>query len=282
MKTCVTSYSFSHAIGSGQLTLLDSIAKAKEIGFDTYEFASIPTPEGMDDLEYCAKLAARAKECDIPVVQLSVGANLLTGGDEAVAKLKHYVDCAEVLGAVGMRHDIAFGLWEKRPFIWQDAVKFMAPAIREVTEYAQAKGIKTMTENHGTIFQAPDRMVALVREVNHPNYGLLVDIGNFICCDVDPLLAVSETAPYAFHVHCKDFIMKPGTEPNPGGFGSTLCGNYFRGTVLGHGVIKVKQSLDLCKKYGFDGNVSLEFEGWEDNIKALEAGLAFMKRCMGL
>ena len=41
-----------------------------------------------------------------------------------------------------------------------------------------------------------------------PNYGWLVDMGNFLCADDLPVHAVPIAAPYAFHVHVKDFLYK--------------------------------------------------------------------------
>lgn len=281
MKTCVSSYSFGRAVKRGELQFMDIIPKAKEMGFDAFEFSSLPVPEGMTEAEFAIKLAERAKECDMPIVQYSVGADMLGGGDAEVERLKGSVDAAVLLGAYGLRHDITFRMPDPHRFDWLEAVKIIAPRIRALTEYAAGKGVRTMSENHGQIFQAPERVIEMVRAVGNPNYGLLVDIGNFICADVDPLMSTAATAPFAMHVHVKDFIMKPGSEPNPGGWGTTLCGNYFRGTVVGHGVIKVKQSLDVLKKFGYDGNVSIEFEGWEDNLQALEAGLANLRRFIG-
>jgi sugar phosphate isomerase/epimerase len=42
-------------------------------------------------------------------------------------------------------------------------------------------------------------------------------------------------------------------------------------------VIPVPQCVKILKKAGYDGYLSLEFEGWEENIPALESGFAFLK-----
>ena len=34
----------------------------------------------------------------------------------------------------------------------------------------------------------------------------------------------------------------------------------------------------MLKKAGYDGYLSLEFEGMEDNLTALKAGLAYLRR----
>jgi len=80
-------------------------------------------------------------------------------------------------------------------------------------------------------------------------------------------------APYAVHVHAKDFHWKSGMEPNPGkGWFLTRAGNYLRGAIIGHGEAKVKQSIDTLKRAGYDGYVTVEFEGIEDKLKGIELG----------
>ena len=87
-----------------------------------------------------------------------------------------------------------------------------------------------MVENHGQFCQIPAGVEQLVNTVAHPNFGLLVDVGNFLCADEDPVTAVGRGAPYAFHVHIKDFLYKSGQEDDPGeGFFSTRSGAFLRG-----------------------------------------------------
>lgn len=59
-----------------------------------------------------------------------------------------------------------------------------------MTAYAAEKGIKTAVENHGTFCQDSDRVELLVNTVAHDNFGLLVDMGNFLCADENPAAAV--------------------------------------------------------------------------------------------
>ena len=129
----------------------------------------------------------------------------------------------------------------------------------------------------GRILQASERVEALIREVGNDNYGWLVDMGNFLCVDEDPKHAVSIAAPYAFHVHAKDFLFKDGSLPRPQGFFGTAGGNHIRGTVVGHGVVPVLSCMRILKEKGYDGWLSLEFEGAEDTEFALKAGLHFLK-----
>jgi sugar phosphate isomerase/epimerase len=134
-----------------------------------------------------------------------------------------------------------------------------------------------MTENHGYFLQDSYRVEELVREVNHPNYGLLVDMGNFMCADETSLKALARVMPYAFHVHAKDFLLKSGTEPAPDdSWFPTRGGNHLRGTILGHGAVSVAQCINYIQGTGYNGAFSLEFEGPEEPLEAIRRGYAFL------
>ena len=274
MKLGVSSYSFSKHIKATGCDLVEVCRLAKEIGFEAIEFINITTPDPLATArelrEYCASIG-------LEIAAYTIGADLLNGEEEEILKkLYDFVDTAEALGAPLMRHDVTYSLPEGTT--WEDAIPVLAPRIRKVTEYAKAKGIRTCSENHGYIFQDSERVEALIKAVDNPNYGWLVDVGNFLCADCDVVRAVSTAAPYTYHVHVKDFLMKSGAFDKPEGFFDTRGGNYLRGTILGHGEVPVATAIKALKRAGYDGYVSLEFEGMEENIPALTAGLAYMKK----
>ena len=276
MKIGVSSYSFSKYMKQTGCNYFHICDKAKELGFDAIEFVEFKLDN--HPAESIAALAASIKEycakIELPIAAYTIGADFLNNENE-VERMKGEVDIAVALGAKVMRHDVFFKMPEG--MTWREAVKICAPRIREVTEYAASKGVKTCTENHGRIMQPAERVEQLILEVNHPNYGWLVDIGNFICADDNPLRAVPIAAPYAFHAHVKDFLFKPYDADAPGlGWFTSQNGNYLRGTVAGNGVVPIRKCLQILKDAGFQGIVSYEFEGMEDNLTALEAALKFI------
>jgi len=285
MKTSVTSYSFGGYIAEDRLGYLGLINKAKEMGFDGIEY----TDGGyMNEPESAKKIRERAAEQGIEVVALAVGANFIQGSGgnlkDEIARVCKIVDYAAEMGAKLMRHDVAYGFGGERKHTrgYDDALPRLAEGCREVTKYAEQKGVKTMTENHGYFSQDAYRVEKLINTVGHDNFGALVDLGNFMCADEDPSLSVSIMAPYAFHVHAKDFHYKSGMDINPGtGWFQTRAGNYLRGAIIGHGEAKIYQSIQTLKKNGYDGYVTVEFEGMEDNLRGIEVGHANLKRFIG-
>ena len=276
MKISVTSYSFGCYIAPENLGFLGIIDKAADMGFAGIEFSGGPW---MNEPDAAARIREKAAERGIEVVSLCVHADFLTGsgGDvkAEIARTEKLVDFAAAMGAARMRHDVANGYPAGVKILrgYDDALKTIAPAIREVAAYAEQKGVGTMTENHGYFSQDAQRVEKLINTVAHPNFGALVDLGNFMCADEDPNVSVGIMAPYAVHVHAKDFHYKSGMLPNPGrGWFQTRAGNYLRGAIIGHGEANVRQSIGILKKAGYDGYVTVEFEGMEDNLLGIELG----------
>lgn len=281
MKFSVSSYSYSQLTSSGAYTEKDLIALAREQGFEGIEFAGIHPPEGMDAISYARSLAKEAQTQGIQIVAYCIGADLLNGGPEEIDRLKDEVDIAAALGVPVMRHDASGGYHKENRLQrgFENALPVIAAGYKAVTAYAKTKGIRTCIENHGYFCQDSVRVEAIINRVEDENFGALVDIGNFLCADEDPGIAVGNMAPYAFHVHCKDFHKKSGNEfLPPDGFFRTRGGNYLRGAIIGHGVVPVLQCVRLLKDAGYDGWFTVEFEGMEEAKTGVAAGLSTLKK----
>ncbi len=285
MKYSVSSYSYAQLTNSGEYTEPGLIALAAEQGFDGIEFAELHPPAGEDKQAYARRLRGEAKKQGVEIVAYCVGADLLRDTDAQIGRLKAEVDVAAALGAPVMRHDASGGYAkdcrDQRGF--SNALPTLVRAYREVTEYAETRGVKTCIENHGFFAQDAARVEAIINGVAHKNFGALVDIGNFMCADEDPAVSVGNVAPYAFHVHCKDFHYKRGTElVPPDGFFMTRGGNFLRGAIIGHGAVPVQQCLRILKNAGYDGYFTVEFEGMEEAKTGVRCGLNTLRKIEAL
>ncbi len=286
MKLGVSSYSFSKLVSDGKMSQMDVVSKAKEMGFDILEFSTISVPEGKTLPEFAAELRAECDRVGIEVGNYTIGSDFLNGSDgdldrEIERLITVELPVAKILRSPGMRHDatsgFANGIKTRRGF--DNALDRLVQGYRAVTAEAKKLGIRTMVENHGFFSQDSDRVEKLINAVGDDNFGLLLDIGNFMCVDEDPAKAVGRLAPYAVHVHVKDFHYRDGSLDAPGeGWFQTRAGNYLRGAIVGHGVVPVRKCLSIIKSKGYDGVVSLEFEGMEDPIAGIRIGFDNLKR----
>ena len=68
---------------------------------------------------------------------------------------------------------------------------------------------------------------------------------------------------------------------DPGrGFGRSRGGEYRRSTIFGHGNVPTYQILRAIGTSGYDGYVSLEFEGIEEPKMAVEISMENLKRML--
>ena len=272
MQISVSSYSFSKMNSSP----IERLRLAKELGFAAIEFTEV-------DIQTAKRLREESEKLDFPIICYTVGAEFLQAKSvEAEAqRLFGQVDIAQALGVHLMRHDASRGFQRFRAAhsSFAEALPLLAKGCRMVTEYAAEKSVITMVENHGFFCQDSERVAALVGAVSHPNFGALVDIGNFLCADEDPAAACGNVAALALHVHAKDFHVKSGSGRNPGrGWFQSRGGNYLRGAIIGHGNVPVRQCLDTLRRAGYDGYVSIEFEGMEDCEEGLRIGRENLER----
>ena len=289
MQIGVSSYSYHRLVRNGTLKQIDVIGAAKEAGFDIIEFSTIAVPEGKTLAVFAAELRQEARHAGMPIANYTIGADFLngSGGDlkAEIERVKSEVDIAEILGAPGMRHDATggFAAGHTGPKGFDDALPRLAEGCRAVTEYAAKKGIRTMVENHGFFCQDSARVEKLANAVGHPNFGVLVDLGNFYCVDENAGDAVGRLARHVFHAHAKDFHIKPGNGFNPGeGWFLSRGGNYLRGAIIGNGDVPLLQALRSLKRSGYNGVLSIEFEGMEDVLAGLRIGQANLRRLVEL
>ena len=286
MKLAVSSYSFWKHIKEGKMTQLDVIAKAAEMGFagvDYIDLEPVENPTLQQQIDYAKEIRREAEKYGIVIVAYTVGAKLYNGSAEADAKeverLRGQIDVAEALGARILRHDVCKSEMIGDRFVGFDRMlPVMAENARRVTEYAMSKGIRTCSENHGFVAQDSDRVERLYYAVDHENFGLLLDIGNFACVDENSAHAVSRLAPCAIHVHAKDFYVCPfDYVPKEGEetFRSRGC-NLLSGCTIGDGDIPVAQCISILKRAKYDGFLTIEYEGSEDCLVGIARGRDYL------
>ncbi|MGE6576084.1 sugar phosphate isomerase/epimerase family protein [Paenibacillus xylanexedens] len=269
MKVGLSTYSLQQALDRKELTVPDAIRWIADQGGEHVEivpmgFSLIDNPELIDEIK------AVATEVGIDISNYAIGANFAVQEDakaleQEIQNVMRHVDVAAALGVKLMRHDVAF-----RPASEGTVAQFeidltvLVKACQRIADYAADFGITTSVENHGYYVQSSERIQRLLHETARSNFKTTLDVGNFLCVDEDPVSAVKNNIPYASIVHAKDFYWRPSYR-NPGeGWFQTSHGNYLRGAIVGHGDIDMPEVFRVLKQSGYDGYISVEFEGMED------------------
>lgn len=285
MKVGLSSYSLLDDLKAGKLTILDAIQWAADNGAEHMELV----PYGytvVDDPGLADRIAAKAAAAGIELSGYSFPANLCQETEDAflaeVERIKEHIDIAHRMGIRSIRHDVtAFTLPPEHTTIayYEKHFPMMVRGCRLLADYAASFGITTTIENHGFSVQASDRVQRLLHAVGRANFKTTLDVGNFLCADEEPLVGVRKNIPYANRVHYKDFYIRPYYEnPGEGDWFRTVGGNYLRGAIVGHGDINLREATRLIKASGYDGYITVEFEGMEDCRLGSRIGMANVRR----
>jgi sugar phosphate isomerase/epimerase len=266
MKLGLSIYSLSKAISSGEMTVIEAIEWIKDNGGQHVEI--VPYRFDLDD-QLIDDIRQKTDELGLEVSNYAIPANFVDLDEVEFSKelnrVKEHVDIAHRLGAKRMRHDVASRPLDKI-YIHQfeTDLPVIVKACQEIADYAKQYGVVTSIENHGYYVQASDRVQRVLHLVNRSNFKTTLDIGNFLCADENPLPAVTKNLPYASIIHFKDFYVRP-QHKNPGeGWFQSASGNFLKGAIFGNGDIDVRSILKVIKESGYNGHISLEFEGLED------------------
>ncbi|RUS47825.1 sugar phosphate isomerase/epimerase [Cohnella sp. AR92] len=280
MKLGLSTYSLQGAMNDGRMTVLDVIDWIADHEGEHVEIVPIGFSL-IEDPSLIERIKERASARGLDVSNYAIGANFDCEDDaeyEAeIQRVMAHVDVARALGAKKMRHDVA---WRDHPTteLFQQELPKLAAACRRIAEYAEKQGVVTSLENHGYYLQGSERVLALIHAANHPNFKLTLDIGNFLCADENSVAAAKRTIGQASIVHLKDFyVREEKVQPGEGWF-RTAAGNHLRGAIFGHGDIDTREALRVIKTSGYDGYLSLEFEGLEDCLLGARLGLENARR----
>ncbi|MDQ0257973.1 sugar phosphate isomerase/epimerase [Evansella vedderi] len=285
MKVGLSSYSLLDDIQEGKLTILDVIQWVADNGGEHLELV----PYGysvVDNLPLADQIKEKAESVGIELSGYSFPADFCHDDDEAfeqeVNRIKQHVDIAHRLGITSIRHDVTAFRLEPEEMTIQYFEKYftrMVEGSQRIADYASQYGITTTIENHGFNVQSSDRVQSVLHAVNRDNFKTTLDIGNFLCADEEPLVGVMKNIKYANRVHFKDFYIRPYYEdPGEGKWFITVNRNYLRGAIIGHGDINIREVIKLVKQSGYDGYITVEFEGMEDCQLGSRIGMANVKR----
>lgn len=285
MKLGISTYCLVDKLRDGEMTVLDVLEWAKEQRCEHVELV----PYGyslVDDGELAERVRHKAEQLGLELSNYALPANFAHDADEdfhgEVERLKSHVDLLAAMGIRSMRHDVVlFTIPPEEAGIahFERNLPRIVEGSRLIADYAAERGIATNIENHGWGVQHSDRVQRVIAEVNRPNFRTVLDIGNFLCVDEPPLVGVAKNVPWASIVHVKDFYYRlADQDPGEGKWFRTANGNFLRGSIFGQGDLPVRSLLKLIKRSGYDGYVTLEFEGMEESRQGTAIGLDNVRR----
>jgi sugar phosphate isomerase/epimerase len=178
--------------------------------------------------------------------------------DQAMARLKCFVDFATCFGE-GTLVNIGRS---RGPGYVDDAegtLECMAEAFSDLAEYASPHGVRLVLEPINThqapYIQTSQDGIAMVKRVDHPNFGLMLDVYHMNIEDVDIYDSFREAGDDCWFVHFAD--------------------NNRRWPGSAH--LDFEQIIKVLNEIGYDGYVSLEILPWPDPDAAARSAIEFLR-----
>ncbi len=264
MKVGVSAYSYHGPWSRGEMSLRDIVFDVKRAGAEGVELLDYQFQQPEQGRE---EALAALREAGLPCPIFSVGPNFAKpDGDERLLELRKVesgVEEARELGAEVVRV-FAGDLSEGMDF--DEAYEWIVEGLSAAADNARSKGVRLALENHGRLAGRSEQVRRILDDVRrrcgHDALGANPDTGNFLLVGQPSHEALGELAPFASMVHFKDFAR---AEPGHTGhaYESTEGGRYI-GTAIGEGEVDLAACLGALRESGFDGWLSIEYEGVED------------------
>ncbi len=248
LKLSVAAYSYRQYLTSKPPTmdLFGFVDLAADMGLDAVEPTSYYFPANVDEA-YLGRLKLHAFKLGLDISGTAVGNNFCKppGADreKEIAHVRRWIDLAAALDAPVIR---VFAGTAPKGVETERAAAWAVESMNAVLPHAAEKGVMLALENHGGITTRPEQLLALVKAIDSPFFGVNLDTGNFR--GADPYAEMAALAPYAVNVQVKTEI-----------------------TRLGHPKedADLSREIEILRAAQYSGYVVLEYEAKEDPMIAI-------------
>lgn len=260
VKVSVSMYSLSSTIKEEKWSILDFCHFAHSIGLESVELLDF---YWTDEQKERPEVMKCLDELGMTVCCYDVSNDFVKQTqqerDVQIRKVKKAIDTAVALKTNVVRvfcGDVKDGI------SFEDGKSWIIEGLAESAVYAEQQGVILAIENHGLLAGKSDQVKEILTAVQSPNVKSTFDTGNFLLVEDDPLKGLQKLIDQVGHVHFKDFRKKQPGEQNKGF--TSITGQEWIGVVPGDGEVDVKGIIQELKKSGYDGWLSVEYEGFDD------------------
>lgn len=281
IKLGIASYSYWH-FRTEKVAIETVIDKAAAIGVQAVDVLhrqmELPEKEPLtsDHRAYLQKLKRHAFTRGIDLVCLSTHQNFVhPDAAERQRQVDHTIKCIEIAHELGMGCiRINSGRWNTTKDFDQlmrqrgiepvlpghtedDGFNWCVDSIEKCLPKAAEYGVILGLENHWGLSRTPEGLLRILSAVKSPWLGGLMDTGNFL---EEPYDKLAQIAPQTIYVQAKTY--------QGGGEWYTLELDY-------------KRIARILQEAGYNGFVTLEFEGKQDPDKAVPESIAMLRKAFG-
>ncbi|MDE2896949.1 MAG: sugar phosphate isomerase/epimerase [Chloroflexota bacterium] len=268
LRLSILTLSYRQAFDDGRMDLMSFLDTCRELSVEGVDLHDSAFP-AVDR----ASLLAVKRDCldrglDIPCIAISN--NFARPAEELpadVQRTKTWIERAALLGAPQVR------VFSGKPFSEDDRAASWdrcADALRECAEFGAEVGVVVSLQNHNHNQIAPDGedVLRLIRQVDHPNLGHVLDTGQYAGSPGasgfaddeqrerhDYLNSIALTAPLATAVRAKLYRIATGREES----------------------LDYETIFQTIRSVRYNGWISLVYEGRDDPVEVIPLGVRYLR-----
>jgi sugar phosphate isomerase/epimerase len=273
MKLGISMWSYVSHYKRGDMTVESFLDTARDLGADGVELLDFFWRERETEL---ARVKNRLGEMGMPVSAYAIGNNLTEPDEQTrrrqVESIFLGVDTARLLGTDRVR---VFAGNPNEGVDYDTGLNWIVEGLRQGARYAEESNVLLCLENHGLLAGRADQVRHIIDSVGSPALLANPDTGNFMLVNQNPVTAIRELAPITGSVHFKDFRKAAQSETEHVYQG--LNGSRVVGAAIGEGDVDLRKVVEILHDSGYDGYLTIEYEGAEDPATAMPRSVEFAR-----
>src|SRR4051812_17180215 len=213
LKTSLNAYSFSKPLNDAAkmrgpgMSLIELLEFCAEQNFDAvdptgYFFPGYPKPPSD---KFLNDFKRRAFELGLDLSGTGVRNNFASPDKDSrakdVAHVKEWVEVAARMGAPVLR---VFSGTRPEGVPWDKVAQWMADDLRTCVEHAEKFGVIIGIQNHNDALTTSDEVIKIIKMVDSPWFGAIVDTGFFP--GPDPYEHIARVIPFAVNWQIKEKV----------------------------------------------------------------------------
>ena len=271
MKLSVSAWCVQKELFSGRMDLYDFV--------ELCSIKSVQYVELLDcffrDSDHIGATLEHLENKGIAVSAFSIANDFVQSAEKREAEIEKVfkgVDTAVRLGAKYLR---VFSGEQKEGVSYSESQEIIVESLIRCSEYAGQKGSTLVLENHGLLAGRSLQVKQIIEEVNSTSLRANFDTGNFLLVNERPSDAVELLSDLIGYVHIKDLRRAH----DKAGY-HAVDGSVFEGTEIGCGDVDIPAVISALTAKKYNGFLSIEYEGEENQIVGTRNSIDFMKTIM--
>lgn len=268
MKLSVSAWSVQENLFSKKMKLVEFIDLCHEKGVDAVELLDC----FWEDEKHIRDIKEYLNSIKMPVSSFSIGNDFVKdeeGRQEQIEYVKKGIDTAVCLGTKTVR---VFSGNVSESISYEEGRRYIIDCFKACAAYAEDKGVVMVLENHGMFAGKSSQVKDIIKTVGSPSLRANADTGNFLLVCESPLEAIKNLKEYIGFVHFKDF-----RRVDEDGHYTATDGSMYKGTVIGEGEVPLKDIVEFLYSTGYNGYLSIEFEGEGDPVEGTLRSIEFTR-----